>query len=88
MISWITPVSYQLRANARASDQLRATRATRIQSTADPHLIRSSLPPYKNTLQVFVCSSPMPAGRSIPRPALQQRSLAEPCSAQVPRSRV
>ena len=61
MISWITPVTYQLRANARASDQLRATRATRIQSTADPYLIRSSLPPYKNTLQVFVCSSPKKA---------------------------
>ena len=38
MISWITPVSYQLRANARASDQLRASRATGIQSTADLHL--------------------------------------------------
>ena len=59
MISWITPVSYQLRANARASDQLRATRAQRIQSTAetsDPHLIRSSLPPSDwNTRTLAVC---------------------------------
>ena len=60
----ITPISDQLRANARTADQLRAGARNR------GFPIKSSviLPPYKTVLQVFALSSPRPgACRSVGR---------------------